>query len=103
MKLVLTQPIQAHGEEVTELTFRAPVARDLRALPIGARSIGDYLPLLAALASVPPSSIEQLAACDLFEALEWLYPLFARSPATGGPSSPSAPGATAGPLTPSGL
>lgn len=102
MRLALSQPITAHGEQVTALTFRDPRAGDLRSLPLGSRTVGDFVPVLAQLAAVPPSSIDQMAPADLFRALDWLYPFFVGSPPTGSSSPPSAPGATAGAQTSSG-
>ncbi len=84
MKLSLQQPIQAHGEEVRELTLRAPLARDLRGIiRIGAPpDIGDLLNLVARLADVPPSSIDQMSAADAFAAMELIAPFLLPPPAT---------------------
>lgn len=87
MKLKLSKPITAHGETVAELDLRDPVAKDLRSLPMGARTVGDFIPVLSSVAGVPPSSVDQMAPNDLFAALEYLVPFF--GPSTGATGDPS--------------
>lgn len=77
--LELVHPIRAHGESVTMLEFREPRARDLREFKIGDNSVGNFIPLIAALAAVPPSSIDEMHPADLFAAIEVIAPLLVES------------------------
>ncbi len=63
-KYPLKQPVSFGGENVTELAFRRPKARDLRPLPMGELKAGDLLDLAARLAEVPPSLLDELEAED---------------------------------------
>ena len=84
--LDLTQPIEAHGETLTRLTFRPPRAGDMRAWRIGDTSVGNFMPLISALAGIPPSSVELMSPTDLFAAIDLVAPLLFPGPATGGTS-----------------
>lgn len=78
IKLPLTKPIQAHGEEVSTLEFRSPSGEDV--LEIGAPpfSVGKnertYIDLavtgeyIVRLAAIPVSSVKQLSPADLMAA-----------------------------------
>ncbi len=80
MKLKLSTPINAHGETVTELEFRDPTARDLRDLPVsGLKTFGDMYPIISSVAGIPPSSVDQLSAVDIVEAMNFIAPFFDRS------------------------
>lgn len=80
MKLKLSTPINAHGETVTELELRDPTARDLRELPFsGLKTFGDMYPIISSVAGVPPSSVDQLSAADIVEAINFIAPFFDRS------------------------
>ncbi len=81
--LKLVKPISAHGELVAELTIREPTARDLKEFRIGDPTVGNFLPLIAALAGIPPSSVEALHPADVFEAVEVIGPLLLPPPPTG--------------------
>lgn len=59
----LTDPVQAHGREITELTFRRPVAKDLRAFDKGGE-IAGMIELIASLTGLPVSTIESLSVQD---------------------------------------
>jgi hypothetical protein len=61
--LKLTEPVQAHGREVTELTFRKPVAKDLRAFDKGGEIAGT-IEFVASLTGQPVSTIESLCVSD---------------------------------------
>ncbi len=74
---ILRKPIQASGEELTQLKFREPTAADIEACgnPIIMDVIGHETPkivfdtkvmtsMMARLAAVPPSSIRQLHSKD---------------------------------------
>lgn len=77
MKIKLTKPIKAHGEEVTELELKEPTGRDVQdigfpylilmtgddqALQVQVKTVGKYV---SKLAGIPPSSVDQLSAGDL--------------------------------------
>jgi len=77
MKITLTKPVTAHGEEVTELDLREPTARDVQdlgfpyiviisdggeAIQLQAKTIGKYA---SRLGGVPPSTIDLMSAADL--------------------------------------
>ena len=76
----LSEPIQAHGEEVTELTLRPPTVQECRAIKVLPYTIGgDGYPVadteaagkyLAVCAKIPPTSVNQLALPD-FNKLAW--------------------------------
>jgi len=75
----LEKPIQAHGEDVTTLTFREPTARDLLQVgnpvifnmfanpPVVTHDPVVMAAMLSRLGNVPPSSIEQLTTRDLID------------------------------------
>lgn len=86
VNIKLCKPITAYGEQVTELSFREPCARDLKDFRIGDQTVGNFIPIIAALAEVPPSSIEAMHPADLFSAVEAIGPLLLPSPPTGGTS-----------------
>lgn len=83
MKITLSAPIQAHGETVTELTLRDPTVRDLKEFRIGDSTVGNFIPLIAAIAGIPGSSVEQMRPSDLFAVIEAIGPLFLSPPQTG--------------------
>ena len=87
--ITLAKPIQAHGETLTALVFRDPCARDLREFKIGDATVGNFIPVIAALAGIPPSSVESMHPADIFEAIEAIGPLLLPPPPTGAMSSPS--------------
>ncbi len=64
VKYTLKHPASFGQEQITELEFRRPKARDLRQLPMGEMKAGDLLDLAARLAEVPPSLLDELAAED---------------------------------------
>lgn len=78
MKVTLSTPIQAHGEEVTELDLREPTAEDVialgypyliiisgdddsQAMEIRPKIIARYI---AKLAGIPPSAINKVTPGD---------------------------------------
>ncbi|MGF7051892.1 hypothetical protein GGC47_001057 [Bosea sp. OAE752] len=90
----LREPIPAHGEDLSELKFRAPTSQDI--IDIGSPIRLDMASeppgvehnekrmaqMMARLAAVPPSSITKLHHSDFLE-LEWLLtPFFIPKPGT---------------------
>ncbi|WP_095153954.1 phage tail assembly protein [Pseudomonas sp. Irchel 3E13] len=77
----LSAPIQAHGEEVTELELRRPTVQECRAIKVLPYTIGaDGYPVaeleaaakyIAVCAKIPPTSVNQLDLRDLNQ-LAWL-------------------------------
>lgn len=74
----LSKPLTAHGEEVTEITLRQPIADDVMqigvpqllipsadgesvGIEVRAKLIGQYI---TRLGSIPPSSVKQMALGD---------------------------------------
>lgn len=71
--LTLKTPVQAHGGMITALTLREPTGKDIRTagLPYNLAAdgginiaAGPMGKMLSALAEVPPSTIDMLAAPD---------------------------------------
>lgn len=90
----LQAPIEAHGEQVTELTLRRPTVQEVRAIKALPYKIGKdedvtldmevAAKYIAVCAGIPPSSVNQLDLCDL-NSLSWTVAGFFMS----GASSPS--------------
>lgn len=87
----LSSPIQAHGEEITELTLRRPTteeARAIKALPYKidadeavSLDLDVAAKYIALCAAVPPSSVNQLDLADL-NSLAWVVAGFFMTPAS---------------------
>ena len=94
-KIILTKPIQAHGQTVSALELRSPTAREFIEAgrpPYTVAGDGGVAPdlqicakLLAKICAIPPSSVEQLVPADLFKAV-WVVVGF-----TGGSPDGEAP------------
>ncbi|WP_460418786.1 phage tail assembly protein [Pseudomonas sp. microsymbiont 2] len=77
----LATPIQAHGEQVKELTLRRPTVQECRAIKVLPYTIGgDGYPVvdldaaakyIAVCATIPASSVNQLDLSDL-NTLAWI-------------------------------
>lgn len=77
----LSEPIQAHGETVSEISLSTPRAKHLRAMPVKAQlDMGDLLNLAGECAGLPPSSMDQLAAGDAFKVVEAMGNFLAGGP-----------------------
>lgn len=76
----LAQPIEAHGEQLTELTLRRPTVQEVRAIKAMPYKLDKnedvYLDMdvaakyIAVCAGIPPSSVNQLDLSDL-NTLAW--------------------------------
>lgn len=77
----LDQPIEAHGEQLTELTLRRPTVQEVRAIKampykldknedvsLDMDVVAKYI---AVCAGIPPSSVNQLDLSDL-NSLAWV-------------------------------
>lgn len=84
--VILNEPIEAHGVEVTELSIREPKGRDFKKL--GEASMATpfrmILDFAAVLADVPPSAIDELCTADVQQVMEVVGPFLGESPGTGG-------------------
>lgn len=69
VELLLSEPIQAHGETVQKLTFRPLKGKDIRQMP-ASRSADALLAMVAISAGIPPSSVDQMDGGDVTRAME---------------------------------
>lgn len=90
----LTEPIKAHGEDVTELHLRRPKLKDLRGLNLANLDGGMMIDLVAKLADIPPSAAGEIDAAD-FDAIGEVFNRFFPGQAAGSESSPKSPSDTA--------
>lgn len=87
--LALTKPIKAHGEDVTQLVFRAPSGEDIlkvgsppflvddkRRTHIDLVTTAEYVELLA---DIPASSVKQMSPADLMSAFGMVAGFFGAS------------------------
>lgn len=78
MKITLTKPVTAHGEEIGEFEMREPTGKDVRELGYpylvlvgdqGASGIelrpGVAMKYASRLAGIPPSSLDQMCPADI--------------------------------------
>ena len=63
-RLTLAYPIQAHGEEVSEITLRRPLVRDLKVLDEAKGDVARTAALIGALAGLTPKEVDALDAGD---------------------------------------
>lgn len=82
MILRLHKPIVLGSETISELTFREPVAKDLRKMSMKP-STGEVLDLAAALTNQPPSTIDRLSIKDTHRVLEIVGDFMDYGPETG--------------------
>lgn len=86
----LRQPIEAHGDQVTELEFREPKPSDIAASGFPMAVSGDgALPqpaainaLISRLAKIPPSSVDQLLMSDWSDCMGAVMSFFGGSPSS---------------------
>ncbi len=84
--ITLSEPIQAHGEEVTELTFRGPTLGDLEEYELttaGLSKGSTIIGLTSKLTGLPPSSIRKIEGRDLAKIQEVVTGFFDESLQTG--------------------
>jgi hypothetical protein len=83
-KVVLKRPIQAHGEEVKELTFREPMGADIIAcgypLLLGNDTVtpeaGAIAKYISRLADIPAGAVAKLSASDFNNCWQAIIPFF---------------------------
>ena len=85
VRVPLTRPIQAHGETVSALELREPELGDLEGVGVilqqaagGAGGslkfvLGDFIPVIAAMARIPPSSARRIKARDIGTDIEAVF------------------------------
>ncbi|KAB7624319.1 phage tail assembly protein [Alkalilimnicola sp. S0819] len=79
----LTEPVDAHGKQITELTLRKPKAKQLKLLGEYANEVEAMYEMMAELADVPPSTIDELEVEDIEGMTAWLEGFFKRRRRTG--------------------
>lgn len=80
----LNVPVQVEGEQVTEITLKAPTVRDLREMDNASGEVGRAAALIGALAGWPPSSVNALSSSDFTAICEVMSGFFGGVPPTGG-------------------
>ena len=84
----LKKPIQAHGDEVRELTFREPNGDDIITCgyPLQMSGDGTFVPLagtiakyIARLGNIPPSSVKQMSAPDFGDCMQEIIGFFSET------------------------
>lgn len=73
--LKLKQPFFVGQKEITEISFNAPKAKHIRAMPADGGTFGDIMTIAGKLSGEPPSLIEKLGPED-FAAVTELVTLF---------------------------
>ena len=64
-KIKLTYPIQLEGDTVDAITIRRPQARDLKMMEKSKEGdIAKSIELIASLANIPPTAVDELDASD---------------------------------------
>lgn len=64
-KIQLEYPVEAEGQTIDAITIRRPKARDLKRMEVAkGGEIAKSIDLIANLAELPPSAIEDLDAAD---------------------------------------
>jgi len=87
--LVLSKPIQHGKQEITELMFRDPIARDFRQFPVGKNpTIGEVLDVASLLCNVPPVVLWTMAPSDAVRVTEIVLGFLEPGPPTGKTLSP---------------
>lgn len=91
VKLELARPISSAGETLHSLELKEPCAKDIAesGFPYTAKETGEVSIdakacrlLLAKIAAIPPSSVDQLSPADFQEACILIVGFFQRSTAT---------------------
>lgn len=84
VKVALSKPIQAHGEQVSELSFDEPTGGDIMScgypLQIGDGTATPIASVVAKyivrLGKVPPSAVSQMSAGDFQKCVAAILPFF---------------------------
>ena len=77
IRVKLSEPILAHGEEIHELVLERPRMKHMKARDGAAGPVEASIQVVARLANVPPSSIEMMTPEDFQKVEQALLPFFA--------------------------
>lgn len=83
MKVVLTKVIEHGADKISELVFREPTAKDMRALPMEPKQ-GDFLDLAGLLCGQAPSVMNKLSVNDYMKVIEVVAAFIVGGQETGG-------------------
>lgn len=72
----ISDPIEAHGKMLDELELQRPKMKHMKARDDATGQIEATIKVVASLAGVPPSSIEELTPVDFAKVEEALRPFF---------------------------
>ena len=89
--------IEAHGKTLTRLTMKRPKLGMLSNVKEDA-TLGDLVPVFAAMCDVPPSSIKQIDADDLPKMMQAFVGFTEKLRAIGGISAATSPAPSGGDL-----
>lgn len=90
VQIILADPIEAHGGTLTELSLRPPRGKDIRLCGTPFRINEDtsvtvdapaMAKMVATLAGVPPSAVDQLSARDWQDCMAAVLGFFGTAPA----------------------
>jgi hypothetical protein len=90
VSISLSKPINAYDRTIDELSFRAPVAGDLRGVRMTVSDqgmtvvMGDVLDVAARLSNVPAASFNELSLADLGKVVMAVLPFSVPGLTTGG-------------------
>ena len=86
MDIILTEPVQAHGETLDTLQLREPTIGDLMDLPVSEKMKLETAELAAKLANVPPSVIKNMNYKDGLAVAKYVNPFLLEYLTTWAPS-----------------
>lgn len=91
IKVALRKPVQAHGDDISELNLQEPSFEQIQkyGLPVASDSAGNFIvnaqvaiKYIPELAGVPPSSIKSLGPYDLNQLCWAVWRFFMMPPET---------------------
>lgn len=76
MKLTLSKPVECPLKgTITELTFREPTGKDMRAMPVSGIEFGHFMKIAARLANVTDEVFDKMDPRDVTKAVGLVAPL----------------------------
>jgi hypothetical protein len=79
VRIKLEKPVEAHGEQLSQLVLNEPNGGDLMSLPMRLNDEKDFIfptvDLASSMAKVPPSTIKALGAIDSLKVMKVVNPL----------------------------
>lgn len=79
----LKEPVTVGSETVTELKFKKPKAKHLKALRLGNADMSDMLTIVSRLTGQPSTVVEELSWEDALEAVAFVGKFLPAGPETG--------------------